>query len=797
MDPGATDSWPRSVFDAAILRHLDPGSQDAIAAAGRVYDVADGAVIYREGESSESFFVVIAGSVALSAARRTEDAPSLLRTARQGDTFGEEATLPGVPRRATATGAQGARVAEIPVSVFRRTTGRDPGRDPGRRDEASRSGSRSVAERERRYLHRAVTRDLIATSALGRELPEEDAAMLLDAAELKRHRRGSRIFEAGDRAASFFLVLDGLVQIQDERDGKVWVQAYLSRGDFFGDAEIIESAPRAASAVAMGDSWCARIPAEVLRTISDRNPGLLGRLRRISQCRRDLGDSLASGVPANSTQHVFKDLYRMQMARSLLVIDQDTCVRCGHCAWSCAEVHGVSRLLRRGDKILASLGAMDQDRGPGTASLLLPNSCQHCRNAACMVDCPTGAIGRDLGGEVFIRESLCTGCGNCAKSCPWENIQLAPRPAATPGLSRDVAVKCDLCRDYQAPACVQSCPTGSIFRLDPTVDIAEVAEILDLGRGQTGEGREARAPRSRLSGARWLMSAAVALAIALTGAAMALPRGAWTPDAGPGLLAGILAAVQLVALAGYAVPKRMVRLWMRRRDRTSAARRAAGGGSSEGATGEPERPGSMPRSAVRPHRLAHMAIGLLAVPCVVAHAGAGFSPGPAGALHLAFWLTAGLGGLGAVAYWLVPGALARLERRGALPEDLRGERQALFDRLYTESTGTGDLVKTLMARVLVPYARSPLGSLALVLSGRTPVQERRRLRRRIDDMLQGRGQGKLDGLEPLITTVVELRALPARRVLTGLLRAWLPVHIIATAVVLAMLGIHVLTAVLL
>ena len=46
---------------------------------------------------------------------------------------------------------------------------------------------------------------------------------------------------------------------------------------------------------------------------------------------------------------------------------------------------------------------------------------------------PTGAIGRDPKGEVFIREDLCTGCGNCAKGCPLDNIQMAPR-GGMPGL---------------------------------------------------------------------------------------------------------------------------------------------------------------------------------------------------------------------------------------------------------------------------------------------------------------------------------------------------------------------------
>ena len=66
--------------------------------------------------------------------------------------------------------------------------------------------------------------------------------------------------------------------------------------------------------------------------------------------------------------------------------DDGVCVRCGHCAWSCEQLHGVSRLVRRGDKVVTQLA------GSGAATLLLPNTCQQCSHAACMIDCPTGAV---------------------------------------------------------------------------------------------------------------------------------------------------------------------------------------------------------------------------------------------------------------------------------------------------------------------------------------------------------------------------------------------------------------------
>jgi len=94
----------------------------------------------------------------------------------------------------------------------------------------------------------------------------------------------------------------------------------------------------------------------------------------------------------------------MRVARSLLVIDQDSCVRCGHCAWSCASTHddGISRLVRRGDKVVVQREDDPAARAGEDvvarvvrlakevewAPLLVPNSCQHCKNPSCMSRLP-------------------------------------------------------------------------------------------------------------------------------------------------------------------------------------------------------------------------------------------------------------------------------------------------------------------------------------------------------------------------------------------------------------------------
>lgn len=703
----------------------------SLVAAGRVRDASG--ELYRDGEPGEAMFVVVAGSVELRATRRGDAVPSLLRTVRSGDTFGEEALLPGLARRATAAASPGTQIAEVASAVARRVLAREGGDNGGR---------------EGRYLERGAARDVLAGSALGRELAAEELELLLDGVRLERFARGTEIVHAGDRADFVYVVAEGLVQLQGEGS----VQAYLARGDFFGDEEALRGGVHAATAVASGDTWCAVVTKSAVRAIAARNAGALERWRRVS--------APAVAMPANSTM-MFKDLYRLQVARSLLVIDQDTCVRCGHCAWSCADVHGESRLVRRGDKVMTPVDRMlGRDQA---ATLLLPNTCQHCRHAACLHDCPTGAIGRDLDGEVFVRADACTGCGNCARACPWDNIAMS-------GTGK--AVKCELCRGFEEPACVVACPTGSVLRIDPEKEMPELGLL--LRNGDRGGERRSSTPTSTSSsssrGAAWGLAIGVMVVMGVGGWVMGK---SWTAGEGGGLIAGAIAAVMVMAMAAYVVPKRWTRMWMRKRETK-------------------ERP--VARSKLKAMMIAHGVLGGLAPAAALAHAD-GVS-GSGGALLIAFVVASALGAIGSIAYAAVPRALTRIERGGALPEDLIGDAKELRARLFKEISGTGELVKRIADRILVPYARKPMGWIAMVASGRTLREEEKRLRREIDRVLEGRGGDKLDGLDRVVRVAVEVRALPGRRVMTASLRAWLPLHMVMAAITVGLLAVHVVMEVL-
>ncbi len=414
---------------------------------------------------------------------------------------------------------------------------------------------------------------------------------------------------------------------------------------------------------------------------------------------------------------------------------------------------GQARMTREGPRMLARLGTPSAPSAPW----LLAQACQHCSSPACLPDCPTAAITRARDGSVQIDPALCTGCGACAKACPWEAIELGVRPAGTPsppgGPYEAVAVKCDLCVGSSGgPACVQSCPTQALVRVDASAAMVEVAAV--LGRAVPTLAVKARAWP-------WITSVGIGLSLSVGAWGSAQHSAGWIAGAGPGLRMGWLAAAALLGGAGYA--------GLRRR-RWPMGRGAAGLGL-------------------------HGILGALAWGAAWAHGGGRFV-GASGALAGVLLAAVSLGLFGLVAYRALPSRLTRLE--ASAPGD-QGDGEALdpADALMRAIGGRSDALKRLAAAVLLPYVRRPGGGLVLLLSGRSLAAEQQRLRARLGVQLGVERLERIEGLSEVLAAVVDARARGPRRTLRGLLRVWLPPHIVLSAVSVVLLVAHVLSKVVL
>ncbi len=149
--------------------------------------------------------------------------------------------------------------------------------------------------------------------------------------------------------------------------------------------------------------------------------------------------------------------------------DSSICIGCKACEVACRQWNMVPdhpRFLANSYDNSGSLDAdtwrhvafVEQQTAHGFRWLMSSDVCKHCREAACLEVCPTGALFRSEFGTVVLQADVCNGCGYCVPACPFGVI------SRREGDGR--AFKCTLCYDRlgqdMLPACAKACPTGSI-----------------------------------------------------------------------------------------------------------------------------------------------------------------------------------------------------------------------------------------------------------------------------------------------------------------------------------------------
>ena len=135
----------------------------------------------------------------------------------------------------------------------------------------------------------------------------------------------------------------------------------------------------------------------------------------------------------------------------VVVCDEGLCTGCGTCELMCSLYHeGVTgREFSRAEVVEFHFN----DR-------IEFHICKQCPYPSCYFACPlrdTALCVDDETGARYIDEDECTGCGECMDACP-----LKP-PRIKLHSEKDVAFKCDLCKDRaDGPICVEYCNHGAL-----------------------------------------------------------------------------------------------------------------------------------------------------------------------------------------------------------------------------------------------------------------------------------------------------------------------------------------------
>lgn len=273
------------------------------------------------------------------------------------------------------------------------------------------------------------------------------------------------IVEQGDYIDGLLIVLNGSARIVGKRHSGKQTIGFLRSGDSFGLHEIANQFHASGedhlpiheySLTAIGHADVLRIPTNLIEKELLQSLGLNDFVKLINDCEYPTAQ-YGSNFPEFIGEHHFAN------GRSTMVIDTNRCVRCDDCVTACARNHDNNpRFVRHGKQF---------------ANLMITNACMHCVDPVCMVGCPTGAISRNIDGDVVINDETCIGCSTCANSCPYDNIRMVEisdsqgNPVVDTQTHKPIvkATKCDLCVDnLGGPACERACPHDALMRVDLT-----------------------------------------------------------------------------------------------------------------------------------------------------------------------------------------------------------------------------------------------------------------------------------------------------------------------------------------
>ena len=170
-----------------------------------------------------------------------------------------------------------------------------------------------------------------------------------------------------------------------------------------------------------------------------------------------------------------------------MVIDRKRCIGCYACMVSCKQSHALPPEVFWSRVIVTETGSY-----PTVTKQILPVLCNHCKEAACVDACPTGASQRREDGIVWVDADKCVGCRYCLIACPYQQrtYHADKRKEYWPGqglteferfgrevfypLEANTVIKCTFCMDRiddgmekglqpgidrdATPICVNACP---------------------------------------------------------------------------------------------------------------------------------------------------------------------------------------------------------------------------------------------------------------------------------------------------------------------------------------------------
>ncbi len=269
------DDVRAALLETPFVAVLGEAAMARLIRAARLFELAPGQVLFRQGDAGDTLYLVEEGEVA---ARTEHPVRCELARLKEGAIFGEMALLTDQPRCATIVATAASRL----VAFDRKGVGEVLAAEP-----------RATAVLIQ-FLRTRLVGNLLSTSPLFTPFAPEERRALARRFRMAEARSGAVLIRQGERARGLHVILAGGAEVAHERKGGSMVAlAQLTSGDVFGEISLLEGLA-VATVRARSRTLLLILPAADFRELIMSYPHLLAFVSELAEARK-------AAVPAGTS----------------------------------------------------------------------------------------------------------------------------------------------------------------------------------------------------------------------------------------------------------------------------------------------------------------------------------------------------------------------------------------------------------------------------------------------------------------------------------------------------------------
>ena len=283
-DRGPTPSAPTELRGVALLDLLPADVRRLVEASFAPVQFGFGEVIVAEGDRADALFVITSGTArVIKAGNHGEELP--LNVLHSGDVFGERALVESHQRRtATVRASSPVEALRLDRVVFDALVRSEP----------------EVGRYVDLQIRRNELRDFLRQYTAFADLPPEGLRVLLEGLVARSAKAGELVISQGEPAGPMYVLRHGRLRASIDRDG-TRKQAYLRRGDFFGEVSLLRGTDRTATVEAVSDCELWALEPQLFAQLLGEHPTFRQQIeqrvaaydyRRIANVPRDFAEEL-------------------------------------------------------------------------------------------------------------------------------------------------------------------------------------------------------------------------------------------------------------------------------------------------------------------------------------------------------------------------------------------------------------------------------------------------------------------------------------------------------------------------